>query len=187
MELTHGRGMNALEHREAAHTLTCEGVKDDEAINKNKVKKVMDWWLKMAGCLLEISKFSKSQKKVTDKRLKNFKRNVVKHGVAWRKRIKHKTPVLWKMMVAECAFVSWVSWTRVSGKGDAQGFENKHHQMNGMKALLASVVNTGQRVAKLSQRRWSFLRTKANALANVNTTEHKTKGKSTRALEDVEQ
>jgi hypothetical protein len=89
MELTHGRGMNALEHREATCTLTCEGVKDDDVISKNEVKEVMDWWLKMAGWLLEISKFSKSQKKVADERLKNFKCNLVKHGVAWRKRIRY--------------------------------------------------------------------------------------------------
>jgi 6-phosphofructokinase len=69
--------MNALEHWEATCTLTCEGVKDDDVISKNEVKEVMDWWLKMAGWLLEISKFSKSQKKVTDERLKNFKCNLL--------------------------------------------------------------------------------------------------------------
>jgi hypothetical protein len=195
MELTHGRGMNALEHREAIYTLTCEGIKDDDDINKKKVKEVMDWWLKMAGYLLEISKFSKSQKKATDERLKNFKLNLVRYGVAWRKRIRYKNPVFWKMMVAECAFVSWVSWTRISGKGDAQGFENKHHQMNGMRALLASMVNTGQRVAKLSQRQQIFLFHEISEKMEFieNKTErtgkrqpYKTKGKSTRALEDVD-
>jgi hypothetical protein len=57
MELTHGRGMNALEHREAACTFTCKGVKEDDAISEKKVKEVMDWWLKMTGHLLEISTF----------------------------------------------------------------------------------------------------------------------------------
>jgi hypothetical protein len=49
--------MNALEHREATCTLTCKGVKEDDAISEKKVKEVMDWWLKMTGHLLEISTF----------------------------------------------------------------------------------------------------------------------------------
>jgi hypothetical protein len=197
MELTHGRGMNALEKREAIYTLTCEGVKDDDAISKKKVKEVMDWWLKMAGYLFEISTFSKSQKKVTDERLQSFKCNLVKYGVAWRKRISYKKtgPVFWKMHEAECAYVSWVSLTRISGKGDAQGFENKHHQMKGMKALLAPMVKTGQRVAKLSQRQQIFLSHEISEKMEFieDKTErrgkrqsYKTKGKSARALENVD-
>ena len=50
MELTHGHGMNALEHLQAIHSLTCEGIKDDIGVRK-KIKDVMDWWLKMAGYL----------------------------------------------------------------------------------------------------------------------------------------
>jgi hypothetical protein len=99
------------------------------------------------------------------------------------------------MHEAECAYVSWVSSTRVSGKGDAQGFENKHHQMNGMKAVLAPMVKTGERVAKLSQRQQIFLSHETSEKMDFveDKTErrgkrqsYKIKGKSTRALEDVD-
>jgi hypothetical protein len=103
--------------------------------------------------------------------------------------------VFWKMRARERACVTRVSWTRTSGKGDAQGFENKHHQMNGMKALLAPMVKTGQRVTKLSQRQQIFLfhETSEKMEFIEDKTEHtgkrqphKTKGTSTRALENVD-
>jgi hypothetical protein len=98
------------------------------------------------------------------------------------------------MHEAECACVSWVSSTCASGKGDAQGFENKHHQMNGVKAVLAPMVKTGERVAKLSQRQQIFLSHEMSEKMDLveDKTErrgkrqsYKIKGKSTCALENV--
>jgi hypothetical protein len=194
MELTHGRGMNALEHREKIHALTCGGIQDDEELQK-QITTLMDWWLRVAGYLFEISAFMKSQKKVTDERLKEFKRNLLMYGIAWREKITYKNPVFWKMHVAECCFVARVSWTRFSGRGDTQGFENKHHEMSAMKAMLKPMIDTGQRVSKQAQRQQIHLfrdisarmeqieeKTKRTGPRGP----YKTKGKSSRAQEDVD-
>jgi hypothetical protein len=157
MELTNARGIQALEHRQNIHQQVCEQAHAANLVMNAKVKEVMDWWLMMADILYDISLTMKSQKKTIGDRLYQLKCNVVKYGVAWRKKITWKKPVFWKMHILECCVVPFADKHGMCGRGSTEGFENKHHEMSKLKAMLAPMANTGQRVQKLSQRQQMHL------------------------------
>ena len=112
----------------------------------------MNWWLAQVNNLFEMGLLMKSQDKMTDDRIKKLKYHTVKYGVRWRQNITYKKSVFWKMHVLECAFVKFTLKTQMSGRGSSEGFENKHYEMAALKRLLAPMVNTEERVNKLSQR-----------------------------------
>ena len=56
------------------------------------------------------------------------------------------------MHMLECVVAPFADRHAICGWTSAEGFENKHHKMSQLKAMLAPMANTGQRVQKLSQR-----------------------------------
>ena len=118
----------------------------------------MDWWLELAGILYKMGKLMKSQGKMTEDRIKELEVGVVKYAVLWRKKVSaYKNPAFWKMHIVECCFVNFVGVTGMSGRSSAEGMENKHFQMAKLKAMMAPIVKTDVRVAKLSQRQQIYL------------------------------
>ena len=143
MELTAARGMLAVERRQPVYDITCQAYAGTDPDLKNlKVKEVMDWWLELAGILYKMGLLMKSQKKMTEDRIKLLEVWVVKYAVLWQKKVTYKNPVFWKMHIMECCFVNFVIVTGMSGRSLAEGMENKHFQMAKLKAMMAPIVKT---------------------------------------------
>jgi hypothetical protein len=157
MELTTARGMLAMECCQPVYDITCQAYAGADPNWNAKVKEVVDWWLELAGILYEMGKLMKSQKKMTEDRIQMLEVLIVKYAVLWRKKITYKNPVFWKMHIMECCFINFVRVTGMSGRASAEGMENKHFHMGKLKAMMAPVVKTDVRVAKLSQRQQIYL------------------------------
>jgi hypothetical protein len=153
LELTNNRGMKALERRQEIASITSKAFEKSNPVLNAEVKAVIAWWLQQADELYEISTLLKSQKKFTPDRIQKLKRHVLKYGIAWRDRVKQwKNPVFWKMHTLECVFINFATVHGFGGRLSTEGFENKHFLMRRLKAMLSSMLNTGQRIEKLSQR-----------------------------------
>jgi hypothetical protein len=157
MELTNGRGIQALENRKKIHAHVCEHAHATNPDLNDKVTEVMDWWLMMADILYPISLTLKSQQKVAGDRLYQLKLNTVKFGVEWRRKVTWKNSVFYKLHSLECMIIAFCEKHGFIGRGGAEGFENKHHEMFKLKDTLAPMANTGQRVTKLASRQQMHL------------------------------
>jgi hypothetical protein len=157
MELTAARGMLALEHRQAIYDVASQAYEGTDQERNLEVKVILDWWLEIAGYLFRMGELMKSQKKMTKTRLEELELLVVEFAVCWRKEITYKNPVFWKLHILECCFMNFVRLTGMSGRISAEGMENKHYHMAVWKRLMAPIVKTDIRVAKLSQRQQMHL------------------------------
>jgi hypothetical protein len=151
IELTNGRGINALEKRHEIYRMVCKAYPSDPDCAV-KVKEIMDWWLELANDLYGMAVILKSQKKVTPERANTVKAHLVRYGIRWRKVITWKCPVYWKMHMFECCLMNFIKKHGVAGRVSAEGFENKHHAMANLKSMLSPMVKTSHRVNKLVQR-----------------------------------
>ena len=157
-ELTCARGIKSLEERDKIRDITCSAYASDSK-KKEIVREIAEWWHMMAGMLFEIAKILKSQQPVVGTRLKTLEENIVKYGVAWRQRVtwKQTGAVFYKMHQLECPLINFIWEHGMAGIVSTEGFENKHFHLAKTKQMLAPMVNTKQRVQKISYRQQMFL------------------------------
>jgi tetratricopeptide (TPR) repeat protein len=194
MELTAARGMLALEHRKAIYDVACQAYELTDQKRNLEVRAILDWWLEIAGYLFRMGELMKSQKKMTKTRLEELELLVVNFAVCWRKEITYKNPVFWKLHIMECCLMNFIRVTGMSGRMSAEGMENKHFHMAVWKRLMAPIVKTEIRVAKLSQRQqihllpglWKKFETIENRTVRTGKRgTYTNKGLSTRNKEDI--
>jgi hypothetical protein len=197
MELTSARGMMALERREDICSIACQAFSETNPDMSAKVEVIIRWWLEQAENLYGMMLMLKSQKKMTRERLHELKRFTTKYGIGWQKMITYKNPVFWTMHIMECGFIPFGEITGMSGISSTEGFEHKHYIMAMLRALLAPMVNTRQRVEKLAQRqqihflpgiqeKFEKIRQQQSAKTGVKRGPYKTKGTFNRNKEDIE-
>jgi hypothetical protein len=194
MELTAARGMLALERRKGIYDVASQAYARTDQERNVEVKGILDWWLEVAGYLFRMGELMKSQKKMTETRIEELQLLVVKFAVCWRKQITYKNPVFWKLHILECCFMNFVRVTGMSGRISAEGMENKHYHMAVWKRLMAPIVKTYIRVAKLSQRQqihllsglWKKFETIENRTVRTGKRgPYRNRGVSTRNKEDI--
>ena len=161
VELTCIRGMLALERRQdIARAVSAAYAETDQEAN-HEVKKIMDWFLEIAEHLYEMGLLMKSQQKMTEERIKKLELHIANYLKLWYAKFEElglkKSPLFWKLHVLLCCFVQFCRKYGIGGRASTEGFENVHFWLNKLRALMAPVVNTRQRVSKISQRNQMFL------------------------------
>ena len=162
MELTCIRGMLALERRHDIYDTVIKAYKDTDIEANKKVKEIMDWWLQLSSHLYEMGKLMKSQEKMTEERTKKLEEHTMHYVKLWYGLFQEfgitKNPLFWKLHMLLCGFIVFCQVYQMGGRVSTEGFENVHFWLNKLRQLLAPIVNTFQRVSKISQRQQMFLR-----------------------------
>jgi hypothetical protein len=152
-ELTAGCGMKAsmVERRANIFATTSPAFQESAPCNA-KVVFIMTWWRNVGQHIFELGRIINSQEKVNDQKLRELKSHIVEYCILCKKIVTWKNPVFWKMHQLMCSYIDFVEKTRMSGRVNAQGMENKHYVMGKLKFMMGRVINTLGWVSKLSQR-----------------------------------
>ena len=154
-ELSGMQGMRALEHRQEVYELVVRACENDE-----QVVAIMQWWLECADLLYPLSCIMKSQEKLSDEKLKEFKDLLADYVRLWTTQLENyttKNPVFWKLHMVLCGLVWFAEETRMIGLCTTENFENKHYVMSQIKKLMQPIALDVLRCEKMSNRQQYFL------------------------------
>ena len=157
LELTGRRGMKMLEGRKRIKEIVSQAYDGRDEAAKTQVRDLMTWWGKCANHAYEFGPILKSQKKGEGERLYQLKKHFAQFLGLWYEKATDKNPQYYKLHSLMCITIPFAKRTGMAGRPSAEAFENKHHWMNILKALLSPLPHTGLRVRKLSQRQQVYL------------------------------
>ena len=174
-ELTGMQGMRALKHRQEIYELVVSSSNNDE-----QVVAIMQWWLECADLLYPLSCIMKSQEKLSDEKLKQFKDLLADYVKKWTTQLEsytNKNPVFWKLHMVLCGLVWFAEETRMIGLCTTENFENKHYVMSQIKKLMQPIALDVLRCEKMSHRQQYFMISGVEDIEKIFDEEDKKRGK----------
>ena len=113
----------------------------DDPVANAEVEEIAEWWKGCASHLSEMGKLMKNQKKMTPECVKLLKKHLILFLVLWCDKVgEYKNLIYWKLHVLMCCFVNFCKVTGMGGRASAEGFENKHHLMAYLKAMMKPIL-----------------------------------------------
>ena len=154
MELTGRRGIRMLGFREKVYKLVVNGGYSDST--KARVTEVMDKWLGLAKEVHAISIICNDQAKQDDEEVAKFTNHVVNYLHLWRPYVGYKNPLFHKAHSLFCGLLATMKIYGMTGRLNAQGFENKHFEIARLKEILGRIAQRWLRVQKMAERNQSM-------------------------------
>ena len=112
----------------------------------------MKWWRDCADQLYAITRLLKEQEKQTPNKICKLKKAIAEFLRIWVPRITENNPIFWKLHTLMCCMIRFVEKTGMTGRANAEGFENTHYKISKLKAMMSGIPQTQLRCEKLSQR-----------------------------------
>ena len=157
LELTGTRSILLTEHAGAIADTTSQAYKITDPDANRQINEIMDWFKKVSSHLHPLQKMLKSQEKMAGDRLEEFKLHIINYTAEWMHGVTWKNPIFWKLHCLHCCMLQYVERTGMCGIESAEGPENKHSQMNGIRAMMAPIISTKVRVQKEMHRQTTSL------------------------------
>jgi hypothetical protein len=155
MELTGRRGITMLDYREKVRHFVVNGEFDEAT--KLFVLDVMDTWLALASHVHPISIICNDQSKQDAAKIAEFEHHVSAFITLWIPFIGgYKNWQYHKLHSLTCGALAFLKDFGMLGRANAQGFENKHFELNRVRETLCRIPSRKLRVQKLAQRSQSM-------------------------------
>jgi hypothetical protein len=151
MELTGRRGISMLNLRGKVWSLVRDSEYDDAT--KLIVSNVMDEWLALADHVHAVSIICNDQKKQDAAKIAEYIHHVAAFVKLWIPFIGgYKNWQYHKLHSLMCGAFAFIKKYGMLGRGNAQGFENKHFEKRRLNDVMGKIPNRKVRVQKLAQR-----------------------------------